>query len=87
MLDLCISDDLEKLVDNFEKTFFDLFKFSFKNPESDKQKKIAKEIKELFDSVLDYENFNSGRKVEGVEGKRAFFTPQRFRSYDSKLYP
>lgn len=73
LLALCIADDLEELVGNFEKTFFDLFKFSFKNPESDTQKIIAKKIKDIFDSVLDYENFNSGRMVEGVEGKRVLW--------------
>lgn len=73
VLELCISDDLENLIENFENKFWDSFGFSFKNPKSEGQKKIVKEIKELFDVILDYAKFNTGRKVEGADGKNSLW--------------
>lgn len=64
----CISENLADLIDEFEEQFEKMFKFSFKSPVEDEEKKIAEEVRRILDNIFAYKGFNEGATVN-YDGK------------------
>jgi hypothetical protein len=63
IIEICLSDDLEKIKDEFDKKFAECYGFEFICPKTRNQKEIyadADRIKNILDKVLNYTVFNTG---------------------------
>lgn len=65
----CILDDLEELIEIFEKFFLSVYKFSYKEPGNKKEKDIVKRVRNLLDDILNYRGFNVGENIIDEQGE------------------
>lgn len=72
IIEICISNNLEKINHEFVKAFAEYYGFEFLCRKTHKQKKtIADNIKNILDNVLNYTGFNAGSLLEnGVKWNR-----------------
>lgn len=63
IINFCLTNDLEGMVKTFEDIFIKVYSFEFSDKSTMEKKKIIKTINKELDEILNYEGFNSGKKL------------------------
>lgn len=67
IIEICLSDDLKKIKDAFDRKFAECYGFEFTCPGTHNQKKTSDRIKNILNKVLNYTGFNVGSLLENGE--------------------